>query len=54
MGPPLQAPVFYPTKAEMAGAFDEYIESIEKKVADIGMCKIVAPKVSDKLPSTRV
>lgn len=42
---PLEGPTFYPTKADMAGSFEKYIESIEKKVSDIGICKIVAPKV---------
>ena len=43
MGQLREAPVFRPSKLDMAGSFEDYIEGIEKKVADIGMCKIIAP-----------
>ena len=48
MGKSIEAPVFWPTKADMAteSSFERYIESIEKEVASVGICKIVAPKVS--------
>jgi len=48
MGRSIEAPVFWPTKADMAteSSFERYIESIEKEVANVGICKIVAPKVS--------
>ena len=48
MGRSIEAPVFWPTKADMAteSSFERYIESIEKEVASVGICKIVAPKVS--------
>ena len=48
MGKSIEAPVFRPTKADMVteSSFERYIESIEKQVASVGICKIVAPKVS--------
>lgn len=38
-----QCPVFYPTMADMAGSFEDYIVRHEKRFAGVGICKIVAP-----------
>lgn len=39
-----RAPVFYPTLEDMRRPFEEFIERIEDKIADIGICKIVPPE----------
>ncbi|MEW5315471.1 MAG: hypothetical protein WDW38_006897 [Sanguina aurantia] len=38
-----QCPVFYPSMADMAGSFEDYIVRHEKRFAGVGICKIVAP-----------
>ena len=37
-------PVFRPTVEQLQGSFETFIESVERKVAGPGICKIVPPK----------
>ena len=37
-------PVFRPSHEQLAGSFEMFVESIEKKFAEPGICKIVPPK----------
>ena len=46
MGRAITAPCYRPSLADLKGSFEQYIESIEKEIADVGICKIIAPKVS--------
>eukprot|EP00232_Nephroselmis_pyriformis_P000998 CAMPEP_0182909358 /NCGR_PEP_ID=MMETSP0034_2-20130328/35706_1 /TAXON_ID=156128 /ORGANISM="Nephroselmis pyriformis, Strain CCMP717" /LENGTH=343 /DNA_ID=CAMNT_0025045605 /DNA_START=102 /DNA_END=1130 /DNA_ORIENTATION=+ len=39
-----EAPVFYPTKADLDGPFEDYIEKIERRFAKYGICRIIPPK----------
>lgn len=40
----MECPVFRPTLEDIYGPFERYIEKIEKKMAQTGICKIVPPE----------
>lgn len=39
-----EAPVFYPTRKDMSGSFEKYIEKIESKLAHHGIARIIPPR----------
>lgn len=39
-----EVPVFHPTLRDISGSFEAYIESIERRFANVGLAKIIPPK----------
>ncbi|KAK9828707.1 hypothetical protein WJX72_001637 [[Myrmecia] bisecta] len=39
-----EVPVFHPTLRDLGGSFETFVESVERRFAQVGICKIVAPK----------
>jgi hypothetical protein len=39
-----EVPVFHPTDRDMLRPFEEYVASIEKRFAHVGLAKVVPPK----------
>jgi [histone H3]-trimethyl-L-lysine9/36 demethylase len=44
MAPISETPIFYPTKKDMLGSFESYIEKIEPELAEHGIGRIIPPK----------
>jgi [histone H3]-trimethyl-L-lysine9/36 demethylase len=44
MSPLQEVPTFYPTLKEVRGSFEDYILSIEDKLSQYGICRIIPPR----------